>query len=115
MDSKILSFFAKCNFDLNFTTIFWHEPLFLISPNQKNLMDLFIDDDITRVNHLIKHALENQKELFTLNDLHLRNPKSTITINVMTTQKSIFVFGIDMQQLCHTKTKNTLIKLSHNL
>lgn len=112
MNQKLFSFFAKCNPNLDFTIIFWHEPMFLISPNQTNLKDLFIDENLQQLDIILSQAFDNQKVVVTLDNLNLRNPKTAMTLKIMSTEKSLFVFGFDRQQLCksvHEKPFNYLI------
>lgn len=95
MKSQLVHFFAKCDDKLNFLTIFWHEPLYLISPNQTKLTDLFLNESQSQLEILIQHVKNEQKVLFLNDNFQLRNPKISISIYMMATEKSIYVFGID--------------------
>lgn len=99
INPNLISFFAKCNLNLDFLTVFWHDPMFLIAPSQTNLKDLFIEEDASRLIHIFEQSRNNKTALLSLPDMHLRNPKFTLTINLMSTEKSLFVFGANIEQL----------------
>ena len=99
MNELLVHFFARCDHDLNLQTIFWHEPIYLISPNQTNLKDLFFETDLRQLKALVLSAKGDHKILFSLEHLPLRNPNLDIAIYIMATEKSLFVFGIDTRFL----------------
>lgn len=99
MSDLLVHFFARCDHDLNLQTIYWHEPIYLISPNQTNLKDLFYDENLPQLKVLVIEAKIDHKILFSLEHLSLRNPKLDMAIYIMATERSIFVFGIDTRFL----------------
>lgn len=108
MKPQLVHFFAKCDDALNLSTIFWHEPIYLISPNQTILTDLFLEDEQTFVESLVSRSKNDQKILFSCPTLQLRNPKLAISLYMMATEKSLFVFGINSDSIINDDMESNL-------
>lgn len=108
MNKQFVHFFAKCDDALKLSTIYWHEPIYLISPNQTKLTDLFLEEDQSSLESLILRSKSEQKVLFSNACLQLRNPKLAISLYMMATEKSLFVFGIDCQSLISDEMDSNL-------
>ena len=46
-----ISFLMECDRDWNITKTIWYQPVYLISPFEKNLLNIFVDGDREKLGH----------------------------------------------------------------
>ena len=63
MNKKYASFLLQCDEKMNITKTFWYRPVYLISPYQRNLLDLFSDSDKNKVEDVVLKAFTKDEIL----------------------------------------------------
>lgn len=95
MQAVQTSFLIKCDKNGQIMKIYWYQPVFLISPFQKHLSDLFDESQLNILDRLVGETLMN-KNLQTHQDkLLLRTPQASIYVNVMAFEDELLVLGVD--------------------
>ena len=60
-----ISFLMECDRNWNITKTIWYQPVYLISPYEKNLLNIFADGDRERLSRLAETALsEDEDKIF---------------------------------------------------
>lgn len=52
-----ISFMIECDRGWNITKTIWYQPVYLISPFEKNLLNIFEDDDREKLSMLVENVL----------------------------------------------------------
>lgn len=98
MESKIISFMLQCDKSLNIINTYWCDPVSLISPYQKNLMDLFSMEDKAIVKNIFIQRDSDSDIFGCQSDLLLLYPKLKISICGMQAGDSILIHGIQIPE-----------------
>ncbi len=95
MQPLLTTFLAKCDASGQILGVYWLQPATLISPFQQQLSDLFIESDHRLIHEMIGHVLQAKNELIFQPALHLRSPKTSVSIYSTTIEDQIFIMGVD--------------------
>ncbi len=95
MDHYDISFFIQGDQNLNLQTKYWYDPVFLISPYQKNLQDLFDVKDRERITKLGRKVFSEEGAFFCDEGFKISSPAVAITLCMMAKNKRIFVLGLN--------------------
>lgn len=95
MESSLTTFLIKCDTDGQIIEVYWHQPVYLISPFQKHLADLFTESDLVLIQELIKQVLETKDVLACQRTLRLRSPQTSVSVCFMAIENQILIMGLD--------------------
>jgi len=94
MDANNVSFFLQCNRDLKIVKNFWHQPIFLISPLQKNLRQLFVKNNHGRLEDKITKAFLSENRMIWDEPYQIISPKVEVVLCMFAMGEKILVYGI---------------------
>ena len=95
MQSYLTTFLIKCDTNGQITEVYWHKPVYLISPFQKQLSDLFDESDHRLIYELINKAQETKIVMECQRELTLRSPQVKVSLCVMAIENQILIMGLD--------------------
>lgn len=95
MQSSLTTFLIKCDQKGQIMKVYWYHPVYLISPFQKYLSDLFDESDIDSLNQHIRDAMETKSILTQPRKLHLRSPQSTVSVSILAFGNQLLILGLD--------------------
>ena len=95
MESSLTTFLIKCDTQGQIIEVYWHQPVYLISPFQKHLSDLFTESDLTLINEMLHQVLETKDILACQRKLHLRSPQTSVSVCFMAIENQILIMGLD--------------------
>ena len=64
MTHEITHFLIQTDHDLRISNVFFYSPVYLISPYQESLLDMFSDENQSSIIHFKNQAIENHQVLF---------------------------------------------------
>ena len=107
-----ISFLMECDRNWNITKTIWYQPVYLISPYEKNLLNIFADGDRERLSRLAETALsEDEDKIFDVS-FRIRMPEVRVAIFVISNNDRFLVYGQDTSILgrdCMTSACNDII------
>ncbi len=109
MDKDYASFLLQCDKQMNIINTFWYKPVYLISPFQRKLDDIFSEGDKERVNQLVLQAFAQDEILSCGGLLKLASPETSISLCMMSAGKKLLVHGID-SSVFDSETAATAVK-----
>lgn len=99
MKKDVTSFLVQCDQELNIINTFWYQPVFLISPYQKNLKDLFVDGEHGRLSFMALEAKDADEPVACDGQYLMVSPKTKISICMMRMGDKILIHGLDKEIL----------------
>jgi len=93
MMEKEVSFLLEINRMGLIVDIFWYHPIFLLSPYQKNIVDLFVDSEKERLVNLIQDICLNQENKVCLEHFRLINLEIDISMCFARLEEKILIVG----------------------
>ncbi len=95
MTHEITHFLIQTDHDLIISNVFFYSPVYLISPYQESLLDMFSDENQSSIIHFKNQAIENHQVLFSSEQMTLRHPKQDIHMCAIASSSTILFFGVD--------------------
>ncbi len=95
MEDYDISFLLQGDGNLNLLTKYWHDPVFLISPYQRNLKDIFDPKDRDRITELARKAYSDVGTFICDDGFQILSPAVTISLCMMVKNHRIFVLGMN--------------------
>jgi len=95
MKDKDVSFLLEIDRSGLIVDIFWYQPIFLLSPYQNKLVDLFIDSEKERLINLIQNIISNQENKVCIEPFRLINLENDISMCFMLLEEKILIVGYD--------------------
>ena len=95
MQESFTTFLIKCDADGRIVEVYWHQPVYLLSPFQKHLADVFAEDDMEQVRERIGAVLETRDVLACERTLRLRSPQTAVSVCFMSIKDQVLVMGLD--------------------
>lgn len=92
-DELKVSFLLQCDQEYRIIKTFWHQPVYLISPYQKDLMDLFAESDRQSVKMMIQQAGQKPDAEFCIPSCLLVSPKVRISLFLMMMGSQFLICG----------------------
>lgn len=108
MQPALTTFLIKCDTDGLITEVYWHQPVYLISPFQQHLADLFIESDHGLLNELIRQVLEAEDVLVCQQNLNLRSPQTSVSVCFMAVENQILIMGLDASFLARDESSSKI-------
>lgn len=105
MTHEIIHFLIQTDHNLKISNVFFYSPVYLISPYQENLLDLFVDENRSSIIQLKNQAIENHQVLFSSEQMTLRHPNHNIHMCTVSSSTTLLFFGVDKLAL-FGKTEN---------
>lgn len=96
---EITHFLIQTDHDLRISNVFFYSPVYLISPYQESLLDMFSDENQSSIIHFKNQAIENHQVLFSSEQMTLRHPKQDIHMCAIASSSTILFFGVDKLSL----------------
>jgi len=113
MDKEYASFLLQCDEKMNITNTFWYRPVYLISPYQRNLLDLFSDSDKNKVEDVVSKAFTKDEILSCEGLVKLASPDVDIALCVMASGDKLLVHGIQFSVLGYKENADVVKDLVH--
>ena len=113
MNKKYASFLLQCDEKMNITKTFWYRPVYLISPYQRNLLDLFSDSDKNKVEDVVLKAFTKDEILSCEGLVKLASPDVDIALCVMASGDKLLVHGIQFSVLGYKENADVVKDLVH--
>ena len=113
MDKEYASFLLQCDEKMNITNTFWYRPVYLISPYQRNLLDLFSDSDKNKVEDVVLKAFTKDEILSFEGLVKLASPDVDIALCVMASGDKLLVHGIQFSVLGDKENADVVKDLVH--
>lgn len=95
MQSSLTTFLIKCDLKGQIIKVYWYQPVYFISPFQKDLSDLFDESDLNDLDRLIREAIETENLLTQSTKLHLRSPHSSVSVSILSYENQLLILGLD--------------------
>lgn len=109
MENNFVSFLIQCDKELNIINTHWYNPVYLISPFQKKLIDLFTPNEGEIIEESMHFTLNN-KQLYNCNkSFTLRSPQVEIYLCMISIDDKILIHGID-KSIFDSNNNSTIIK-----
>jgi len=115
MDRYDISFLLRGDRNLNLTTKYWHDPIYLISPYQNNVKDLFSLRDRERVSDLAAKAYSEEGNFIFGDGYEMLSPSMRITLCMIAKGDNVFVLGMNTGILNNDVSSEALRELIQRL
>lgn len=113
MDKDYTSFLLQCDRQMNIINAFWYKPVYLISPYQRKLDDIFAEGDKERVNQLVQKAFAQDEILSCGGLFKLTSPETRISLCMMSAGEKLLVHGIDSSVFDSENTATAVKDIVH--
>lgn len=113
MDKEYVSFLLQCDEKMNITNTFWYRPIYLISPYQRNLLDLFSDIDKSKVKDVVLRTFTKDEILSCEGLLNLASPDVDIALCMMSSGDKLLIHGIQFSVLGDKENAGVVKDLVH--
>lgn len=114
MDDKKISFLIEIDRDLKLLNIYWNNPIYLISPYQIKLTDIFEKKDKVSLKVIIDKSFTNKNNVIGLNGYSPLNVKENIILNIFYFGGNLFIYGVEENDDLEIIYKNTLENIIYN-
>ncbi|SHF24875.1 GGDEF domain-containing protein [Alkalibacter saccharofermentans] len=104
MDQYDISFFLQGDRNLNLLTKYWYDPVFLISPHQRNLKDIFEPKDRERITELGNKAYDEEGSFICDDGFQIISPTVTISLCMMVKNERVFVLGMNISLMSNEQS-----------
>ncbi len=93
MDENRISFLAECDSQAKILYTFWYQPIFLISPYQKMLGDLFCTSQKERIMQMVSDTFAREDEMVCEETLTMISPEVDVSICMLAAHGKVLVLG----------------------
>ena len=109
VDSISTAFILRANKMGQILRVYWHQPIYLVSPFQKNVADLFIPDHEALIKDMLERAFQEKEAMFCQRALTIRSPEAQVSACFMASNDSVLITGLDLISL-HIEHAEPVIK-----
>lgn len=96
MKSNYMSFLIECDEELNIVNTYWYFPVYLISSFQKNLRDLFLEDEIELIKKSVDNIINNIEEPYKhTNPFTLKSPQVKVSLYLISNNGNVVILGVE--------------------
>ncbi len=113
MQPSLTTFLIKCDTDGLISEVYWHQPVYLLSPFQQHLSDLFTENDLLMLDELIHQAKQVDDVLICQRALRLRSPQTSVSVCLMSVENQVLIMGLDASFLDHETSANKIKYIIH--
>ena len=97
MEKNETSFLIQCDQQANILKTFWYQPVFLISPYQKTLADLFTVSDRKRIDQMVKMVFFHEDVFMCEGSFRTASPEADVSLCMIAAGEKFLVLGFDAQ------------------
>lgn len=95
MQHELATFLIKCDASGNMIRVYWHQPVYLISPFQSTIYDLFDESDKAIIETGFRSVYEASDQPVNHQTLHLLSPQKKIFVCMMKSNQDVLLMGLD--------------------
>ena len=95
MPQQLTTFLIKCDIKGKIIRVYWHQPVYLISPFQNTVYDLFEETDRTFIEAGFRSVSEADDQPVEHLTLHLISPTKQISVSMMKSGQEFLMMGLD--------------------